>query len=82
MDPGFGLRVLIVEDHTDIREALGAILEGEGYEVTAVESAESAVGRLLEERFHLVVTDYCLPVKTALPLQRGGIGGGHRAHRE
>jgi len=56
--------VLLVEDHLDIREALVAILEGEGYEVVAVESAEAGFEQLTHGRFHLVVTDYSLPVKT------------------
>ncbi len=64
MEQAIGLKILLVEDHDDIREALTAILEGEGYDIVAVGSAEAAVGRLLEDRFHLVVTDYCLPVKT------------------
>lgn len=64
MDPGFGLTVLLVEDHTDIREALASILESEGYEVHAVHSAEAGMSRLCEYQFHLLITDYCLPVKT------------------
>lgn len=64
MDPVIGLKVLVVEDHVDIREALVAILEGEGYDVSAVDSAEAAMRKLREGRFNLLVTDYCLPVKT------------------
>lgn len=76
MDPGFGLKVLVVEDHTDIREALVSILEGEGYEVASVESAEDAMRRLQEDRFHLMVTDYCLPVKTGSWLIEEGTATG------
>lgn len=72
MDPGFGLKVFVVEDHADIRDALVAILEGEGYEVVAAESAEAAMRRVKEERFDLLVTDYCLPVKTGAWLVEEG----------
>lgn len=64
MDPGFGLKVLLVEDHADIRDALAAILQDEGYEVAAVPSAEAGMSRLQEGRFDLLVTDYCLPERT------------------
>jgi CheY-like chemotaxis protein len=60
---GHGSRacLLLVEDNEDIREGLSILLESEGYEVTAVSTAEEGLARLEAQRFHLVITDYMLP---------------------
>ena len=34
--------VLVVEDNDDIREAIGAIIESEGYEIALAENGERA----------------------------------------
>lgn len=52
--------VLLVEDNEDIREGLSILLESEGYDVTAVGSAEEGLDQLKTRRFHVVVTDYML----------------------
>ena len=59
--PGLGLRVLCVDDDDEIREMLGAILRGEGYDVALAASATDGLARLAERQWHLVVTDYRLP---------------------
>ncbi len=50
-------RILIVDDELNIRTALAKILEKAGYEVTAVESGDHALGLLQETPFDLVITD-------------------------
>lgn len=59
-----GLKLLLVEDDEGIRDSLVAILEGEGYDVVAADSAERGLEHLMNQRFDLVITDYALPGKT------------------
>ena len=59
-----GLKILFVEDNDEIREALVSLLEGEGYEVGAVASAEEGLVRLESQSFDLLITDYSLPGET------------------
>ena len=56
-------RVLLVEDHADIRTTLRANLEYEGFEV--LEASSAPEGRDLVEEHHpdLVILDLMLPVK-------------------
>jgi two-component system chemotaxis response regulator CheY len=58
--------ILLVEDDIDIREALQAALEAEGYGVTAVEHSKAAVDVLadVKELPHLVLLDLMTPVMT------------------
>ncbi|WP_422505048.1 response regulator [Stenotrophomonas sp. GZD-301] len=54
-------RVLLIEDTEDTRELSRLALESQACEVTAVSSAEAALGLLRAgERFDLVFTDVCL----------------------
>jgi two-component system response regulator AtoC len=54
-------RVLVVDDDTDIREALTEALVDAGYSTTACGSATEALRVLAEENFDVVVTDVCMP---------------------
>ncbi|WP_224247266.1 response regulator [Hyalangium gracile] len=56
-----GSSILLVEDNEDIREGLSTLLEPEGYDVTAVGTAEEGLVQLETRRFDLVITDYMLP---------------------
>jgi two-component system response regulator GlrR len=60
------LKVLLVEDNEDIREGLAAVLEGEGYTVSTSATAEEGLGKLAQDNFHLIVSDYMLPRETGL----------------
>lgn len=51
------LPILIVDDEKNMRISLRDLLEGEGYEVSAVESAEFALELLSKERFFLGIFD-------------------------
>jgi CheY-like chemotaxis protein len=56
-----GLRILCVDDDDEIREMLGAIFQGEGYDVSLAATAREALQSLSERHHHLVITDYRLP---------------------
>jgi DNA-binding NtrC family response regulator len=53
--------VLIVDDEKNIRRTLGLVLEGEGYEVTSVGTAEEGMDHLENEGADLVILDIKLP---------------------
>ena len=54
-------RALVVEDDAPTREALRAIVEGEGFAVDAVAEGESALELIFSERYAVVVLDIVLP---------------------
>lgn len=54
-------RILIVEDERHLAEALAHNLKFEGYEAAVVGDGESALERLSNEEFDLVVLDVMLP---------------------
>jgi CheY-like chemotaxis protein len=54
--------VLVVEDNDDIREAIGAILESEGYEIALAEDGERAIELLAAlPRPCLLLVDLIMP---------------------
>ncbi len=58
-------RILYVEDDDDIRDTMTMLLEHEGYHVTPMATAESALEALTRHRFDLLLTDYQLPNENA-----------------
>jgi signal transduction histidine kinase/DNA-binding response OmpR family regulator len=56
-----GLRIVLVEDETDAREALQAALQGFGADVVAVDSAAAALRALAEQRPDVLLSDIGLP---------------------
>lgn len=58
---GERLRVLVVDDHADTREALGELLRRWGYEAVVAETAEDALDVLARTRVDVVLTDLLLP---------------------
>jgi chemotaxis protein histidine kinase CheA/CheY-like chemotaxis protein len=64
------LRVLLVEDSLVTREMERRMLEDEGFLVTATAGAEEALGRLGEETYDCVVTDFEMPDMDGLELTR------------
>ncbi|HEY6546584.1 MAG TPA: sigma-54 dependent transcriptional regulator [Vicinamibacteria bacterium] len=54
-------QILIVDDESGVRSALGGILRDEGYEVNAVESGEAGLAALEARRYDLVLLDVWLP---------------------
>ena len=64
METRAGVKLLYVEDNGDQREALSALLVGEGYHVDVAACAIEGLERLRARRFHLVISDYGLPDQT------------------
>lgn len=54
-------RILLVEDEKNIREAVTAYLEKEGYWVTAVEDGKEALEEFSRSNYDLIVLDLMLP---------------------
>jgi len=62
------VRILVVEDDETHRETLARHLRRSGYEVTAVEDAERALGSLAVAQPRLVLTDVRMPGMSGLDL--------------
>jgi len=54
-------RILIVDDQRDILDLTAAVLHGDGYEVSAVDSGAEALDLLARESFDLVLLDINMP---------------------
>ncbi len=54
-------RILIVDDDPQIRRVLKVTLTGQGYEVDDAKSGESALERVRDRRFDLVLLDMNMP---------------------
>jgi CheY-like chemotaxis protein len=53
--------LLVVEDEAYVRESLGALLQGRGYEVTLADGVDSAIEVLRKAPVDLVLTDLNMP---------------------
>jgi DNA-binding response OmpR family regulator len=62
------LRILLVEDNTDMRESLKTFLAEEGATVSAVGSAEEAIDIVDEKNFDIGIVDINLPGKSGFSL--------------
>jgi CheY-like chemotaxis protein len=80
IDGMLGLRVLCVDDYSDIRELLSQVLTDAGYAVSVAASAEEGLERLVSEQFHLVITDYELPGENGAWMLNQAKGQGLLAH--
>jgi len=54
-------RVLLVDDEPGIRQSVSGVLEDEGYEVHAVDTAEAALDELARHPYDIVLMDIWLP---------------------
>ncbi|WP_411567407.1 ATP-binding protein [Rhodococcus sp. IEGM 27] len=54
-------RILLLEDHSDLRAYLTRLLAGQGWDVDAVPDADTAWRRLADRRPHLVLSDVMMP---------------------
>lgn len=63
-------RILLVEDDDLLRGSLSLLLEEEGYQVTAAESAARALEAASERPFDLVITDVRMPGMSGISMLR------------
>ncbi len=63
-------RILVVDDEINIREALAALLEDDGYLVNAAASTEQALELLRENQFDVVISDLRMKGGSGLDLLR------------
>ncbi len=62
------VRVLVVEDAADMRQALSNFLVGKGYIVTAVDSTEDGIDQIDEHDFDIGLIDINLPGKSGFEM--------------
>jgi len=65
---GKGLRVLLADDNSDMREYVGRLLTGRGYEVESVADGQAALGAALIAPPDLVLSDVMMPVLDGIGL--------------
>jgi DNA-binding response OmpR family regulator len=53
--------VLVIDDDPDVREALQAALEGDGYRVICAPDGEAGIARVLTDRPDVVIVDMMMP---------------------
>jgi CheY-like chemotaxis protein len=68
--PLAGIRVLLVDDDDNMRSAVGAVLEQQGAEVTAVASAAAALAAIERSRPHVLLSDLSMPGGSGYDLMR------------
>ncbi len=69
------MKILVIEDDTDIREALVFLLESEGYEVAAAENGKAALDLLSQGRNpELILVDLFMPVMDGLTFRKKQLG--------
>jgi DNA-binding response OmpR family regulator len=71
-----GLKLLYVEDNSDLRDTVSTALACEGYAVDVAECADEGLERLRQRRFHLVISDYGLPDHTGAWMLRQAAASG------
>ena len=69
------MRILYVEDHPELRETIGMLMEGEGRTVTPCASAEEALVLDAGDPFDVLVTDVSLPGLSGTDLARQLLAG-------
>jgi CheY-like chemotaxis protein len=55
------VKILLVEDSDDIRDAFTGLLRAEGADVVAVATGDASIAAALREDFDIFLTDYGLP---------------------
>jgi DNA-binding response OmpR family regulator len=60
------LRILLVDDETDLREQLGRVLTEQRYNVDMAGDGEKALDRIFDQPYDLIVLDIMLPKKDGL----------------
>ncbi len=68
--PGPAFRILIADDEANLRDDMAAALARQGHEVIAVPDGSSAMARLQDETFQLLITDVRMPPPDGIALLR------------
>ena len=63
-------QILVIDDETEIREGLEALLSSEGFQVTLTDTATSGLAKLEDQPFDLLLLDVSLPDRNGLDLLR------------
>jgi CheY-like chemotaxis protein len=61
-------RILVIEDHTPTRLAMGKLIRQAGAEVVTARDGEEGLNYLLTQRFDVVLTDLRMPVMDGFEL--------------
>ncbi len=64
------MRILLVDDESDIRDQLGTMLAGQKYMVDTAADGEEALDRIFDQDFDLIILDIMLPKKDGLSVLR------------
>ena len=56
-----GAKILLVDDEVDLTDTTKTLLENRGYDVTAVNSGDSAIKTLGQEKYDVMVLDLKMP---------------------
>jgi two-component system cell cycle response regulator CpdR len=64
------MRILYVEDNSELRETIGMLMEGEGHAVTSCGTAEEALVLDSQNAFDVLVSDVSLPGLSGTDLAR------------
>lgn len=70
------IRVLCVEDETELRDTLLEVLEEEGYEVMSAANGSEAIQLMAAFRPDVIVTDWLMPVMNGIEMIRALRAGG------
>lgn len=62
------MRILYVEDHPELRETIGMLMEGDGRTVVSCASAEEALELDAAQPFDVLITDVSLPGMSGIDL--------------
>jgi CheY-like chemotaxis protein len=73
-------RVLVVEDHLDLREMLATLLESEGYSVDTAANGAEALERLQHFSPSVILLDLMMPVMTGDEFRRRQLADTRYAH--
>ena len=61
-------RILVVDDHKEVRGLLSKFFLSSGYEVDTAEDGEAAMKKMKGKGYDLVVTDYMMPKMDGIDL--------------
>ena len=64
------MKLLLAEDTQDLSRALVAVLNHEGYDVTAVYDGKEASDKIMKESFDAIILDIMMPLKSGIEVLR------------